>query len=461
MEGKTAEKDKSKKWYLFERYLYWNYRKFYTFGKWMQLRFSPSGRMLAVLTGITGALGADTTSSVTYQAFSLLLILLTGSFFMSFSKRWKVTVRRHAPSVGSVGEECSYFIDVDIKSKNVTEGVYVVEHGPDPRPNFMEFAEQREPLEYKRNIIDRFYAYYRWKWLISSNEMLNSNAIQKFTLYGDRTNRLTVKITPKKRGLLNLTELYLGIPSATGLTYSIVKKQIPDSMLILPERVPINRYEFPGVSSPESGTMAKGLFGGSEDEFLSLRDYRPGDPLKQIHWPSSAKTKKLIVKETQNVSRARCGIILDVSCKAEDALEFEKLISIATSIACQTEDKPIDLDFLFVGQKAHCFSTGPGQGDLDQLMKILATIQYESENSWEPLTKAVEENSEKIQGAVFLTMHDDDKRSGMIKYLDQQGIPNQMFVLSENSQHYTGDLGFKKKITLCRDNYKQQLQELK
>lgn len=420
------------------------------------MRFSPSGRMLAVLTGITGALGADTTSSVTYQAFSLLLILLGVSFITSLSGRWQIKATRHSPRVASVGEECHYTIGVSIKTKKVIEGVYVVELGPDPRPQFMEFVKLREPLEHKRNFVDKFYAYYRWKWLISINEMLDSSVTQKFTLFGDRENKLIVRITPKKRGILRLTQLYFGIPSSTGLTYSIVHKEIPGSILVLPERFPIRGYEFPGANTPDTGAMARGQMGGTEEEFLSLRDYRPGDPIKQIHWPSSAKTRKLIVKETQSLSRARCGIILDVYCKIEDALDFEKLVSITASIASQTENKSIDLDFLFVGSEAHCFSTGPGQGELDQLMEVLATIQYSSEDNWTSLVKVVEENSEQIQGAVFLTMNGDETRDEMQKYLDLQGIPNQVFVLSDNKKSES-----RNRVILTRDDYTQQLQSLK
>jgi uncharacterized protein (DUF58 family) len=42
---------------------------------------------------------------------------------------------------------------------------------------------------------------------------------------------------------------------------------------------------------------------GYEGEFISLRDYVKGDPLKHIHWKASAKTGRLKTKELSTLSR--------------------------------------------------------------------------------------------------------------------------------------------------------------
>lgn len=459
-QNNPSSKEKNQ-WYIFKRYLFWNYRKFFVFGRWVKLRFSDSGRLLIVLAGITGALGADTTSSVTYQAFALLLVLLLSAYFISLFTRRSFSLNRHTPQVASVGEECHYHVDVTMKTKRPIDGVYILELGPDPRPTFREFVHMREPEEESRNWVDRAYSYYRWKWIIEQNKMLESNFSQRFSIFGDRTNRLTIRLTPQKRGLMKLTEMVLGIPDPLGLTYSMSRVRMPGSVLVLPERVTMNNYEFPGASSPESGVTARGSHGGSEEEFLHLRDYRPGDPIKQIHWGSSAKAQKLIVKEHQSIARSRCGIILDVFCPVAMAFEFEKLVSIAASVASRTEGKPVDLDFLFIGADAHRFSTGPAGGNLDQLMEILATVQYSADENWSSLVRVVEENSEALQGAVVITMNWNEERKSMCRYLTVNGVPNQAMVLNcdPESQHLA-DSEFSETIIMTPDNYKERLQSL-
>lgn len=51
--------------------------------------------------------------------------------------------------------------------------------------------------------------------------------------------------------------------------------------------------------------------GGGYAEIHELRDYRPGDPLRDVHWKLSAKADKLIVREAQE--EIRQGIALALS----------------------------------------------------------------------------------------------------------------------------------------------------
>lgn len=418
-------------WHLFKRYLYLNYRYFYVFGRWVQMRFSPEGRLFLVLTGVTGALGADTNASVTYQAFSILALMMLSSFFLNLFRRRKIMVRRILPPMASAGAELIFPVEVRIRSRRPVEGVFIAEYGPDPRPSFEEFVHIREPGEENRNWVDRMYAYYRWKWLLERKRQLRSDNSRRFTLFGDRVNNLQMKLTPLKRGFLELKDAVIGLPDPLGLTFALHFIREPQKILVLPEQIPMNHYEFPGSSSPETGILAQGSSGGAEEEFINLRDYRPGDALKQIHWNSSARARKLIVREYQTSSRARCGIILDVHAPVARAFDFEKLVTVAASLAGTGQRAGVDLDFLFVGDEAYCFSSGPGRGEMDQLMEILATVQYASDDNWPSLVRVVQENTESLQGATFLTMTWDEERKSMARYLRLQGVPFQVFVMND------------------------------
>ncbi|MCD8534551.1 MAG: DUF58 domain-containing protein [Verrucomicrobia bacterium] len=100
---------------------------------------------------------------------------------------------------------------------------------------------------------------------------------------------MEMRLTPLKRGLLELNELAVGIPDPLGLTFSLRLVKKPQKLLVLPKSYAMPDYEFPGAARSQAGSLARGLIGGTEDDFINLRDYRPGDALKQIHWFSSAK----------------------------------------------------------------------------------------------------------------------------------------------------------------------------
>ena len=70
---------------------------------------------------------------------------------------------------------------------------------------------------------------------------------------------------------------------------------------------------------------------GGED-FFSLREYAPGDPIKRIHWPSTARTGQLMVRQFEPPSRPRALIVLDAGAAHFAAPEaFEHAVTGAAS----------------------------------------------------------------------------------------------------------------------------------
>lgn len=58
--------------------------------------------------------------------------------------------------------------------------------------------------------------------------------------------------------------------------------------------------------------------GGGFSEEHELRDYRPGDNLRDIHWKLSVKTDRLIVREAQEPIRGLTLLTLDMAGTADD-----------------------------------------------------------------------------------------------------------------------------------------------
>ena len=114
---------------------------------------------------------------------------------------------------------------------------------------------------------------------------------------------------------------------------------------------------------------------GESEEFVSLRDYRPGDPVRHIHWPSWAKTGEPIVKEFQDEFFTRHALILDTFMPVAASAVFEEAVSVAASLVCTIQAQESLLDLMFVGPEAYCFTMGRGVGHIEQLLEILASVQ--------------------------------------------------------------------------------------
>lgn len=74
------------------------------------------------------------------------------------------------------------------------------------------------------------------------------------------------------------------------------------------------------------------------DEFHTMREYVQGDDLRRVHWPSTARQQKLMVRQDELPWRAETTILLDtrdgVHTGAGTASTFETAVSAAASSAC-------------------------------------------------------------------------------------------------------------------------------
>jgi uncharacterized protein (DUF58 family) len=52
---------------------------------------------------------------------------------------------------------------------------------------------------------------------------------------------------------------------------------------------------------------------GYGDEFYALRQYEEGDDLRKIHWPTSAKTGELVIRQEELLAEPRALIVLDTA----------------------------------------------------------------------------------------------------------------------------------------------------
>jgi uncharacterized protein (DUF58 family) len=113
------------------------------------------------------------------------------------------------------------------------------------------------------------------------------------------------------------------------------------------------------------------------EEFSSLREFRYGDDRRTIHWKSSAKTTRLMVRENAAEEPKKLTVILDNLMPPDDRV-FETAVSLAASLA----DRFLREGFyvrLFTCRKVVPF--GSGSHHLYKVLDILAEIK--GHHSWE------------------------------------------------------------------------------
>jgi uncharacterized protein (DUF58 family) len=418
----------------FRRYLHRNYRIFASITHRFGRRLTLTGWVMLSGTVAAAALGADTNASLSYQTFAVLGCLVLAGAICTPWGRPKVSLERILPKFGSVGEKLRYRIRIRNESRQPQNALKLIEELPDPRPTFEEFVLTPEPGEERRNWFDRTYCYYRWRWLLARNirARIPELAVPDLPPGGEST--VTAELTPLRRGMLRLTGTTVACPDPFGLFRSLRKTPLAESILILPQRHAMPCFELPGAMKYQLGGVSMASSVGESEEFVSLREYRPGDPLRRMHWKSFAKLGKPIIKEYQEEFFVRHALILDTFGDTANEPIFEEAVSIAASLACTIQNQDSLLDLMFVGPEAYCFTSGRGVGHLERMLEILASVQMCREKDFAALEQLVLTHAAELSGCVCVFIAWDEPRQRLVKGLLARRVPLRVLVVSESAQ---------------------------
>lgn len=418
--------------------LYLIYRSFSGARHWVGRRFTRVGLVLLVSWLITGMMGFDTDNSVAYQGFTVLAsLLLLGLVFMPLF-RAQFSVTRTLPRFGTVGQPLTYQVTVTNLTAKPQEGLTLLENLADTRPRFAEWkAMQIDDEKHVRHF--RF----------SNRRRFNPF---KFAEVGEaplpvippgRSAAGEIELTPLRRGLIQFDGATLARPDPPGVLRSFSRVRAPQAVLVLPKRYPLPPVALPGALKYQQGGVALASNVGQSDEFVSLRDYRRGDPIRHIHWRSWAKTGLPIVREFEDEFFVRHALVLDTFTERPYSAEFEEAVAVAASFACTVLTQESLLDLLFVGPQTYCFTAGRGLAHADHMLEVLASVQPCHEKSFSSLDEVVVNHASVVSGCILVLLHWDAERKRLVEKLQALDLPVLVLVIrkpGDNTQLEPGPM---------------------
>jgi uncharacterized protein (DUF58 family) len=129
-----------------------------------------------------------------------------------------------------------------------------------------------------------------------------------------------------------------------GVLARVVKWSQPVDLYVHPRTVALDGSSS-GLLQDLEGLPSKEL-SNSDISFHALREYVPGDELRRVHWRSSARTGKLMVRQFEETRRSHLAVALSLNETefANDA-ELELAVSFAGSLGLQAikEDKQVSV----------------------------------------------------------------------------------------------------------------------
>ncbi|ACY19051.1 DUF58 domain-containing protein [Haliangium ochraceum] len=229
-----------------------------------------------------------------------------------------------------------------------------------------------------------------------------------------RTQRTSYRHTFARRGLYR----FAGFRVGTKFPFALFRKSrdidVGCDLVVFPKiqpvAVPAPRTHFAGHDTARQM--------GRRGEFFGLREYRDGDERRDIHWRSSARTGRALVREYEAESQKRVTVLLDNAlpddavapppkkpartlgkkadakgdaAASELAEAMERTVSAAASLATAYLNKGYSVQLVARGCRVP-FSSGPQQ--LTRILNALALLETVSDEV--PLTTNLDPRIESV-----------------------------------------------------------------
>ncbi len=401
-----------------------------SFDRVVRERLTGAGKLAAASAFMAAVVGLDTHQSLASQVFSLLASMLALSVALSLLFRPRARVRRRLPRFATAGEALSYRISVGNADTRPLADVEVRERFANLRPTFAEFQRARDPRAAQRNWVDRKGGYFRWRHLLDRRLPERSEGGTLSLMPAGSHAEIRASLVPRRRGVLSFAGVDLVRPDVFGLAYGRARMPLPDRLVVLPKRYRLPQVLLPAQRRLQPGGHALATSIGDSEEFLSLREYRPGDSLRRIHWKSFARTGEPVVKEYETEFFERHALVLDTGAEAETEA-IEEAVSIAASFIYTIDTQECLLDLVFVAGEPECHTAGRGEASNVHLLEVLAGLGPSQPDQFEQLAREVISMRATLSSAVFVFLSWDEPQKKLVSDLSASGLGVRVLLVSE------------------------------
>ena len=135
----------------------------------------------------------------------------------------------------------------------------------------------------------------------------------------------------KRRGVVRIGPPRSVRADGLGLVRKVHVWAEPTTLYVNPRTVRVP-FDATGYQVDAEGVTTATL-SSSDVAFHALRDYTPGDDRRFVHWPTTARVGRLMVRQFEETRRSHHLVVLDTDEAVWDAESFELGVSVAASFA--------------------------------------------------------------------------------------------------------------------------------
>ncbi|WP_210602442.1 DUF58 domain-containing protein [Brevibacterium oceani] len=179
--------------------------------------------------------------------------------------------------------------------------------------------------------------------------------------------------TPNRRGVSGIEAVLITVFGPFGLVK--MKRKVRGAFPVAVS-VPILGARIPKDSSIRPARLDDGkVRSGHTTRDFHTREYVPGDDLRHVHWPSTAKSGELMVRHEADEETLHALIVIDLAADAADAQPSEQEIEFLLAAAVSAGTAFLRSDYeVFVVAPGH-ETRLKGARDIDRLRLLSAIVR--------------------------------------------------------------------------------------
>lgn len=254
---------------------------------------------------------------------------------------------------------------------------------------------------------------------------------------GEGTSVLNVELLATRRGRYELRGPQVRATDPLGLAASPGRALPGHPLFVYPRFYRMETFPVPQGRRYQPGGIPLSSSLGDAIEFVGTREYRPGDAVKSIHWPSFARRGAPVVKEFQEEYFCRIALILDTFLprrpRPRDTAAFEAAISVLASIADHFSRSEYVVDVLAAGPDLYEVSAGRSLGYLENILDVLACLEPCREPPFQTIGPVLFEKLAQTTTVVAVLLDWDDEREAFLRSVKASGTALRAVVVRDGA----------------------------
>jgi uncharacterized protein (DUF58 family) len=176
---------------------------------------------------------------------------------------------------------------------------------------------------------------------VTSDLLRGTDLLAPVTVYLDpvapgEQNVLSVSRVPTRRGVATHSSIVVDAIAPFGFFTSRQRADLPHGLWVAPPAVmPIDLPGVLGAQVDGSGPMGPGL------DVRGVREWRPGDAVRHVHWRSTARTGQLAVLDYGEPTVGTIGVLVGGTTASAADAGFEAALAVAAATALRAIDDGI------------------------------------------------------------------------------------------------------------------------